>query len=424
MGRLVLGAIAPPPTSDDDAPTLDTALGERSGHDTIPAVHVDDPTLGEDHDTIRPGPPDESSDTDRSPPKESEGSDKDGPPEDPRETESQRMSDGETDLGNVLDMVERGPSAPLERALVSAFAVAGYASLASPDAGWFVRNAERVARDSNLSWFGFVDALLKPELAAEVWSELASRTESESDPFPTARARNAGRIAWLLASKSQAAADAVQRLTSNGSDPWVTALTGVRPPVRMWWWRVARSGRPLKRGWMFVRWVTGVALLSWLVRGVLSLLGTQDTGEIRLVAGGIRFRRTTMFLGRMVRDRDVTLTNAALASVGREVRYPMIHTLVGLMGLAIGLLAGSVFVVDGVRSGETILLLIAGVAVGLGVGLDLGLDVLIPGHRGLVRLDVACLPRRVIRLENVPIADADRLVEVLRMRLAAGKTNR
>ena len=133
-------------------------------------------------------------------------------------------ADGDTELGNVIDMLERGPSAPLERALVSAFAVAGYGALSSPDADWFVRNAERVARDSNLSWFGFVDSLLDTERATEVWHELASRVVEEEDPFPTARARNAGRVAWLLASESRAAATAAASVMASGSDPWIRAL--------------------------------------------------------------------------------------------------------------------------------------------------------------------------------------------------------
>ena len=247
----------------------------------------------------------------------------------------------------MLDMLERGPSAPLERALVSAFAVAGYGALSSHDADWFVRNAERVARDSNFSWFGFVDSLLDTQRAADVWHELASRVVEEEDPFPTARARNAGRVAWLLASESKAAATAAASVMASGSDPWIRALA--QGPLRK---RVCRRasrdvvavrgqiGRPLRRGWMVVRWLTGVALLSWVARGALSLVGSRDTGEVELVSGGVRFRRTTTFLGRVVRHRDITLTTAALASVGREVRYPMIHTLVGLMGLAVGLLGG------------------------------------------------------------------------------------
>jgi hypothetical protein len=183
------------------------------------------------------------------------------------------------------------------------------------------------------------------------------------------------------------------------------------------------SGRPgpPRRGTArtLLRLVTGIAALSWLLRFVGRLVGVRREAEVELVPGGLVLRTRIELLGRTVREREERFTMAALAGVAREVRYPMLHLVVGLLALSVGILLGGLLAFDALVTGETIILLVAAALILIGGGLDLALDLLVPARAGRVSLDLSLLPARTIRIERVPTDSVDRFVDALRIRASS-----
>ena len=344
----------------------------------------------------------------------------------------------DTELGNLVAVLERGPKSAGERALVAALAVRGLATRLEGDGDAdgdaaraervpeFVRRADWLEVSSPYAVYAFVDPLLPPGAAAAVWAGLAGAALAEpcpaKGPRHDGRAHNAARLAALAASESDAARGALLRVARESEEPTTRALAR-----HLLGQRVDEGGDVSVRGrlsapprgalWTSIRLVTGLAAAGWALRLMLNLVGTRREAQLSLIPGGLRMRRRDMLLGRMVRERDETFTLAALASVARQVRYPMLHLLTGLVALSLGVLIGGMLLFDAARTGETVLLVYAAVAVLLGAGLDLALDVLVPARRGLVRVDLEVLPRRAIQLTGVPLEEADRFLLALRDRI-------
>jgi hypothetical protein len=340
----------------------------------------------------------------------------------------------ETPAGNLLGVLERGPDSSIELALVAALAVAGLeARIASSESGVsalarFVRHADWLEVASPYRVLAFVDAVLDAGARERVWQAAADACiEARDDgPHHDASARAAARIAALGASESDAAKAALARVAEHAKDPMVRALAAWRRGDRgtddrervvhaTLHGRVARA----RRGTFveILRLVTGLAAAEWLLRGIATLLGFRRTAEVELVPGGVRVRARAVLLGRTVRERDETFTSAALGSLARRVRYPTLPLLVGALALSLGVLTGGLLVFDGVRSGETFLLLAAALAVLGGAGLDLALDVLVPGREGRVAVDLVALPDRRVRVDRVDAREAERFLDAVRARL-------
>lgn len=338
-----------------------------------------------------------------------------------------------TEAGNLLAILERGADSPLERAVVAAFAVHGLGrAVAQAGAeererilGRFVRHADWLEISSPYVVYALVDTVLDPETAGRVWSAVADAVVDDArggkGPRHGVRARNAARVSGLASSTSESAADALERVAGEAEDVVVRALArelGAEPE--------SVAGGDTVRGLLgapprsvartVLRLVTGVAALAWVARLVGRLVGVRRTAEMELVAGGVVLRRRTVLLGRTVREAEERYTMRALAGVSRETRYPMLHVLVGLVALSAGILVGGLFAFDAVRTGETVLLLLAAGAVLVGGGLDLALEVLVPARAGRVRLDFRLLPGRVVRLESVAADEADGFIDALRRR--------
>ena len=88
-----------------------------------------------------------------------------------------------------------------------------------------------------------------------------------------------------------------------------------------------------------------------------------------------------------------------MQAASREVRYPRAHLLLGAAAFGASLLLGGVWVAEGVRTGETYLLMAGGALMLTGALLDLTLGVLPFGRLGhvAVRLDAADHVRVAIR---------------------------
>ena len=343
-------------------------------------------------------------------------------------------ADADTEAGNLLAILERGAESSRERALVAAFAVAGLGH-ALRDAGdaskrvWrFVRHADWLEVSTDYTVYPFVDRLLTDDEAGRVWSEVAQAVVDDAagrdGERAAVRARNAARLTALAASRSDAAADAMRRvvrssaldeatrllastLAGDGADEAPSAPSSV----------VGRLGRAPRRGALEVlRWVSGWALVSWLLRAIAFLLGMRRTAELRLADGSVEVRTRISLLGRTVREADETWRIDALEGAGRQVRYPAVHLLVGVLALSVGVLFGGLVLFDGVRSGELVLLMLASALLLGGAALDLALDVLVPGRRGQVVVDLVARARRPLRVTGVPAEQADAFLRALRQR--------
>lgn len=346
-----------------------------------------------------------------------------------------RREDAQTGAGNLLGVLERGPESDLERATVTAFAVHGLGerlARATPEdapalLARFVRHADWLELATPYSVLSFVDAVLPAERAARVWDEVAQAIVDDasgaSGGTASIRGRNAARISALASSDSDAARRGLDAVAATGAiDPATRALAaslsrggdasasaGAR--IR------GRVAGPRRAGGLAVlRWVSGWALAAWLVRGVGALLGFRREAELALGARGIELREERFVLGRKVGETVSTVAPQSILEAGRDVRYPSLHLLVGAIALSFGLLFGGLVLFDGARSGELTLMLAGAALVLGGAGLDLALDVLVPGRRGRVSVDLAVHRGRVLRVDRVPLADAERFLGALRAR--------
>jgi hypothetical protein len=353
-----------------------------------------------------------------------------------REHQVQREQ-GETPWGNLLAVLERGPQTGAERALVLAFAVDGLrqrledVGAQGRDAALarFAGHADWLVLSTPLDPYPLVHELLDDRAREALWGRLAAAVLEEGSPDPACRARHAARLVVLRASADASAEVALRRVADQCSDALVAgwaqeALPGSGGSSSMAAGKDALTVRgsvgraPCASARDVLRIVSGVAAIEWVLRAVGHLAGFRREAEVALVDGGVRVHRRTRLLGRTVRDGQETYTLAAVAGAGRLVRYPAVHLLVGLLALSVGILLGGLWLFEGIRSGETVLLLMAAGVILIGAGLDLTLAVLVPGNRGRVALDLRVLSGGGVRLLRVPLAEADRFLEALARRLA------
>ena len=337
----------------------------------------------------------------------------------------------QTSAGDLLTMLERGPSDAREAAVVSAFAAHGLAQRLDGDGRdatlrRFVDHAEWLERCSPYAVFEPVDRSLSDEQAAALWTTVADVLLSEGRTSTGApndrRARAALWLSALAASTRPCAAEGIRRIAATVEDPLVRAMAvelggGPEPQPASSQIRGRPARAPAGPVRALLRIVTGFALVVWLVRTLAMLVGSRREGEMELVSGAVRVRRRVVLLGRTVRESEATYSDTALAGVVREVRYPALTRLVGLVALCSGVLLGGILAFDSVRSGETALLMIAAAVVAGGAGLDLVIDVLVPGRRGRVTVELTMLGGRSERLTSVPIAEADPFVDALARRV-------
>jgi hypothetical protein len=342
--------------------------------------------------------------------------------------------DAECELGNLLTVLERGAANARERALVSAFAVAGFDDrLTEAEEGErqellerFLRHADWLETATPYAVYPFVDELVEEPSAERVWLAVADAVVGASERDPRTRARQLVRIG-ALAAAGPTAAKGWERMVRGVTDPVVRATAGALaeqadaphvslppPPPRL-------SGTigavPRKGVRAVLRWITGYALVAWVGRGLAALLRYRRVADVELVHGGVRLTRRDSLLGRRVRDAQETYVLSAIAGVGREARFPVLAPVVGALSLSLGLLVGGVFAFDGVRTGETILLLLAASVVLLGAGLDFVLSVLLPARAHTVSFFLRLIPKREVRLVGVDQDQAERFLSFIEGRL-------
>ena len=306
--------------------------------------------------------------------------------------------DAETKVADasLLSLLEQGPAESREYAILCALAVRGLRPhLADEDrVARFVDHADWLTLSTPYAPYPFVEPILGDEADA-VWSRLNGDVDS-ADPKAAAFA-------------------ALHRALRPSSVPPPEESAREEEATRV---VEGRWGRATPTGWRAgIRLVSGWALLQWIARFLAWCVGVRRTATLKLVSGGVRFEHSMTILGRPARRGHETFTLAAVASTGRTERFPQAALLVGAITFALGVLLGGLALFEGIRSGETVLLLIAAGLILGGGAIDLALTTWLPGRDGVVSIDLSVLPKRRVRVTHVPEQSADDFLRELRERL-------
>jgi hypothetical protein len=225
---------------------------------------------------------------------------------------------------------------------------------------------------------------------------------------------------------SDAAREALARVAKHAADPALRAAAAFRlggeveeagskeRPSRIAGLRGRVRGGALHET---IRILSGWALATWAVRLLSALVGVSRTVEVSLSPNGIELRGRVRLLGRVVREQEELIPLTGLARISRDVRFPVLHLLVGLTTLSLGVLVGGVMAVDAARSGATWFLVLGAFVILAGAGLDLAIDVLIPARRRRVAIELAPAGGAPRRIEGVTVEAADRFIESVRAKL-------
>ncbi|MCA9575493.1 MAG: hypothetical protein R3B40_30845 [Polyangiales bacterium] len=314
-------------------------------------------------------------------------------------------TDADFASGNVLDILERGPESDLDHALIAALAVSHWVDLpgarrAEVMAAWTER-ALWLETQTRYPVFAFVDRLLESHAADAYWDKVGERLLGAQATTPSEAARAAAWCAGLRSSSSAESARILERIAEDASDGVVRAMAA--PSVSSGATAHAVQGlaghAPPGGVRGVIRLLSGWAALQWLGRALAFIVTLRRHTTLQLGGAGVEVLSTTRLMGREVRRSRETFPLRSVQAASREVRYPRAHLLLGAAAFGASLLLGGVWVAEGVRTGETYLLMAGGALMLTGALLDLTLGVLPFGRRGhvAVRLDAADHVRVAIR---------------------------
>jgi hypothetical protein len=363
----------------------------------------------------------------------------------------------QTPLGNVLSLLEQGPTTRMDWALLSALHVRGFGQAwqdkPSEERGElvarFAAHADWLEGATSHRPLSFAREQLPAELAEALWSRIGALVlQDDATQTAAARGRNALRLAALAAVANGSSAGAasaraaLERIKKEANDDWSCTLArtalqaasakdeaapakqleaeagapaatvedGPLVPIRIAG-LVARA--PAVHWWTPLRWLSGFAVVRWIVAGFAALLGVRRHVFIELQGEALSVRIATRWLGRTVRTSDVVHGLDHVAAVRRIARYASLHLLVGVTLFAAGVLLGGWLLGDGVRSHDkTLVLAGAGLVLG-GALLDLVLAVIVPATARRVRIELDFGAHGRLDVAGVPAADADRLMHSL-----------
>ncbi|MFT5357523.1 MAG: hypothetical protein ACI9KE_004760 [Polyangiales bacterium] len=289
------------------------------------------------------------------------------------------VEDGKLGDHDVLAWLRRGPGDSEGYALLMALAIEGLRP--------HLDDEERVTRFcEHADWLSFATdypayELVEPVLAKDatyVWAVVrrglvrAPRTMRET----------------AVQALRRAALDA----SAHGSSP----SQAPPPPAESLAGKLERVPR---EGFVaLLRLASGWALLEWIGRAVLTLVGYRRTGTLEQTSTGLRLEHTTQVMGRAMGSKSEEVPFASVSALAACTRFPRLALLLGTTCFALGVIVGGFWLFEGVRSGETYLLLAGAVVIVLGAGLDLTLTSLWPGRKGEVSLELHLTKRRGWRL--------------------------
>lgn len=304
--------------------------------------------------------------------------------------------------------LERGAESAEEWALVSALALTRWSSdLEAVDASVrgrkFVRLADAM-EGRGVDFYGWVEPSMSEVAAQCVVTAMVAASIEDAAQGRAGRSRAYARVEALRAMGSDSARHAL--IEGLGDSP-LAAVLGRTPDTRTSFSYRASTTPPPRTGFVgALRLLSGLAIVEWIGRGLGSLVGLTTVADVAVDPGGIAIETRTAIGGRVLRHRTERFARAALVGAAQVTQYPALHLLVGALALALGIVVGGTLIVDGVRSGETALLLVGAALVGGGAALDLVLSVILPSARGKAVLQIALAPSRILCLSGVEEADA------------------
>ena len=346
-----------------------------------------------------------------------------------------------TDLGNVLGMLERGAQASVEVALISAFAARGFdAAYQAADGTERARLADQFV--AQLDWLeaatdyrvtAYLDRLFGQESARGLVDALyrAVLRDDSSDPDVDVnlRARNAARLSILARVPSHTAHSGLRALRKQAKDPANRALAAafVEEPVTESHevaiepgFVVSGISRTPSRSLpiALLRWFSGFALLQAVQRFFCFIVAMRRELEVELRGEALRVRSRTLLMGRTLRTTEAYYEIWRISGAFRRARFALLRSVVGVISLSLGILLGGYLVFDAARGGAPWLLLVGALVVAVGSSVDLALNVLLPARDARVDVQLDLRGARSLRLGRVVEADADRLLAALAVRMA------
>jgi hypothetical protein len=148
--------------------------------------------------------------------------------------------------------------------------------------------------------------------------------------------------------------------------------------------------------------ITGLSLVVGLAKLLARyVLGYRRTGELTVTAQSIVYAEQTRLAGREIRNSTETILREDVLSVEIEERYPFLLILVGMSALAVGVMVGVIWILDGIQ-GEFTPWILSGVGVLLiGVLLDLALTTVTASLPGKLVLALHLPGGRTVRMVGV-----------------------
>ena len=179
-------------------------------------------------------------------------------------------------------------------------------------------------------------------------------------------------------------------------------------------WEVTGRAVPLRSpGRRLLARLTGWAVAERVGHAFVSVfLGVRRDGHLRLSRSGLVYDETLWFLGRPVRERTVAIPMESMAA-RLDRRHNVGTLLVGLGAAVVGAFLGTLWALDGFRTGYWPLLLLGGAVVSAGLVVDLLLFRLTGRLRGRSQLVLDGGEGTRIRLDGVRRAEAEALLTAL-----------
>ena len=332
----------------------------------------------------------------------------------------------ETSIGNVLAALSGQQRSEEAHALMDAFAVNGFAvralmmeNAASVDdlGKRFAEQLVDLSLHSPHHLMRWVPTLVPAELRGALYSGMAATVSADfSDGMERRLARASYVIALLADIDEEPAKRALSRLAASADNEhvrqWANDLGGVPTEAPRIEGHSFRS--PGGTFGTLVRYLTGWAVLRHLFQLIALWIGWRTQTSLERAGNGLRVEEESTLWGRRISVRQQYLP---LTSVRRLVLFhwhPRTLLIGSVISFTLGLLVGGTLIFEGIRTGDTIVLL-AGAALALGgTCLDLVIEVILPKLRGQAWIQVEGHNRGLLTLRGVSPESAEHYWEFMR----------
>ena len=328
-----------------------------------------------------------------------------------------QRSELDTSLGNLAEVLERGPSSSSEHALLAALLAASLADEAAPAPDQVV--ADLVWLDTHASGgaLDWLDPALA-ERAAPLWESVADLASASNGARGAGRAEALVAAAALGSSRSSDARRLSAQASGKTTDPAIASLLGAPAELPAGERGLEGEISPRPYGPLATA-ILAATLILFVLRGLRLIgrfaFGYQTPATLELGARGLELSFRTELLGRVLRQGKTLVPLGNLARVTREVRYARTGMYIGLFALVLGTYLGMGLFVDGVRvpGGSPPLLGLAFTLMALGLLLDYALTSLSDSARGHCRILVVPLKGRKLCIGRLDPAAADRMLSAI-----------